>query len=240
MSDPLPKPSRPAHGPSHRTSVQKVFFTGLLTLLPLWLTWVVVKFVFVLLSDISRPAIGPLLHDVSTGNPALQWLDQLWVQTALALIATIAVILLSGVMARRVIGQRLLRWFEVVIARIPLASIIYGSARKLLDILQTQPDGTQRVVLIDFPHNEMKSVGFVTRILREQGTGRELAAVYVPTTPNPTSGYLEVVPVEKLTPTDWTVDQAMSFIISGGAVAPDTIPFSVTAAVRPLVVDPKA
>src|SRR3546814_3557628 len=63
----------------------------------------------------------------------------------------------------------------------------------------------------------MKSVGFVTRVVREQGTGRELAAVYVPTTPNPTSGYLEIVPVELITPTDWTVDQAMSFIISGGA-----------------------
>mgnify|MGYP001548759333 CR=1 FL=1 len=70
-------------------------------------------------------------------------------------------------------------------------------------------------------------------ILREQGTGRELAAVYVPTTPNPTSGYLEIVPVEKITPTDWTVDQAMSFIISGGAVAPDTIPFGVPARDEP-------
>src|SRR3546814_3179921 len=89
----------------------------------------------------------------------------------------------------------MLRWFETLIARIPLASTIYGSARKLLDILQTQPDGTQRVVLIDFPHDKMKSVGFVTRVISEQGTGRELAAVYVPTTPNPTSGYLEIVPV---------------------------------------------
>jgi uncharacterized membrane protein len=71
----------------------------------------------------------------------------------------------------------------------------------------------------------MKCVGFVTRIIREQGTGRELAAVYVPTTPNPTSGYLEVVPVDRLTPTDWTVDEAMSFIISGGAVSPETMPF---------------
>jgi uncharacterized membrane protein len=62
--------------------------------------------------------------------------------------------------------------------------------------------------------------------MREESTGRELAAVYVPTTPNPTSGYLEIVPVEKMTPTDWTVDQAMSFIISGGAVSPDSIPFA--------------
>ena len=216
----------PPNAPTAGQRLQRLFLTGLLTLLPIWLTWVVVKFVFVLLSDTSRPLIGPLLHNLAAGNPALRWLDDLWVQTAIALLATLGVILLSGLMARRVVGQRLLRWLEALIGRIPLASTIYGSARKLLDILQTQPDGTQRVVLIDFPHTEMKSVGFVTRILREQGTGRELAAVYVPTTPNPTSGYLEVVPVEKLTPTDWTVDQAMSFIISGGAVSPDTIPFS--------------
>ena len=209
-----------------KPNLQRLFLTGLLTLLPIWLTWVVVKFVFVLLSDISRPLIGPALQNLAGRDPSLSWLTQPWVQTALALLATVAVILLSGVMARRVIGQRMLRWFESLIQRIPLANTIYGSARQLLDILQTKPDGTQRVVLVDFPHTEMKSIGFVTRVIREQGTGRELAAVYVPTTPNPTSGYLEIVPVEKITPTDWTVDQAMSFIISGGAVAPDTIPFS--------------
>ena len=108
----------------------------------------------------------------------------------------------------------------------PLANVIYTSARKLLDMLETKPGSTQRVVLIDFPHRDMKSVGLVTRVIREEGSGRELAAVYVPTTPNPTSGYLEIVPVELLTPTDWTVDQAMSFIISGGAVAPDAMPFT--------------
>ena len=210
-----------------RASLKATLITGLLTLLPIWLTWVVVKFVFVLLSDISRPLIGPGLQRLATDNPGLSWVATIWVQNGLALLATIAVILLSGIMARRVVGQRLLRWFEALIKRIPFANIIYGSARQLLDILQTKPDGTQRVVLVDFPHTEMKSIGFVTRVLREQGTGRELAAVYVPTTPNPTSGYLEIVPVEKITPTDWSVDQAMSFIISGGAVSPESIPFSV-------------
>lgn len=207
--------------------LRRLFLTGLLTLLPIWLTWVVIKFVFGLLSDTSRPLIRALLHNIALLSPrALGWLDQNWVQTAVALLATLGVILLSGLMTRRVFGQRLLHWVEAMIQRIPLANTIYGSARKLLDILQTKPDGTQRVVLIDFPHNEMKAVGFVTRVVRELGTGRELAAVYVPTTPNPTSGYLEIVPVEKLTPTDWSVDQAMSFIISGGAVSPDTIPFT--------------
>jgi uncharacterized membrane protein len=213
---------------SFNRRLQRLFITGLLTLLPIWLTWVVVKFVFLMLSEISRPVIEPMLANLAAAAH-LPWLAQPWVHGALGVLATIGVILLSGFMARRVIGRRLLAWLESLIQRIPLASTIYGSARKLLDILQTKPDGTQRVVLIDFPHTEMKTLGFVTRVMREQGTGRELAAVYVPTTPNPTSGYLEIVPVEKMTPTNWSVDQAMSFIISGGAVAPEFIPFTAPA-----------
>ncbi|KLJ01700.1 DUF502 domain-containing protein [Luteimonas sp. FCS-9] len=213
--------------------LQRLFLTGLLTLLPIWLTWIVVKFVFVLLSDISTPWVVPLAQRLSAAFPALGWVNVASVQATVAMVATIVLILAVGWLARRVVGQRMLAWLEALVRRIPLANIIYSSARKLLDILQTKPDGTQRVVLIDFPHAEMKSVGFVTRVIREQGTGRELAAVYVPTTPNPTSGYLEIVPLEKVTPTDWTVDQAMSFIISGGAVAPDTIPFEPAARVAP-------
>lgn len=210
-----------------RPSLQRLFLTGLLTLLPIWLTWVVVKFVFVLLSGISSPLVVPLSEQIAASFPHyLGWIKVEWMQGIIALAATLLVILSVGVLSRRVIGQRLLRWFGAVIKRIPLASIIYDSAKKLLDMLQTEPGSTQRVVLIDFPHRDMKSVGLVTRVMKEEGSGRELAAVYVPTTPNPTSGYLEIVPVELLTPTDWTVDQAMSFIISGGAVAPETMPFT--------------
>ena len=211
----------------HRPSLQRYFLSGVITLLPLWLTVIVFRFVFGLLSDISKPWITPLLAGLSNRFPVtLGWLGAPWVQTALALIATLGVIIAVGVMAHRVLGQRLLGWFEGFVQRIPLANLIYGGVRKLIDILQTQPDGAQRVVLIDFPHRDMKAIGFVTRVLKEEGSDRELAAVYVPTTPNPTSGYLEVVPVENLTSTDWSVDQAMSFIISGGAVSPDTIPFT--------------
>ncbi|MGV8961299.1 MAG: DUF502 domain-containing protein [Stenotrophomonas sp.] len=212
---------------SPRPSLQRLFLTGLLTLLPIWLTWVVVKFVFVLLSGISSPLVVPLSEQIAASFPGyLDWIRVEWMQDLIALLATLLVILAVGVLSRRVVGQQLLRWFGAVIRRIPLASVIYDSAKKLLDILQTKPGSTQRVVLIDFPHRDMKSIGLVTRVIKEQGTGRELAAVYVPTTPNPTSGYLEIVPVELLTPTDWTVEQAMSFIISGGAVAPDSIPFT--------------
>jgi len=207
--------------------LQAYFLTGLLTLTPIWLVIIVFKFVFGLLSDISQPVIGPLSTHLSTSNPTVfGWLNEPWVQTGIAIAVTIAFILAVGFMTRRVIGQRFIGWFEALVNKVPLAKTVYGSARKLLDMLQTKPDGTQRVVLINFPHENMKSVGFVTRILTDENTGEELAAVYVPTTPNPTSGYLEIVPVSQLIPTDWTADQAMSFIISGGAVSPDKIPFS--------------
>ena len=203
------------------------FFTGLLTLLPIWLVWIVFKFVLGMLSDISQPVVAPLSGQLANAHPEmLGWLDDPFTQSAIAVLATVAFIVAVGGLARRVVGQRLLAWVEGLIARIPLLKTVYGSARKLLDLLQTKPDGTQRVVLIDFPHRDMKCIGFVTRVMREQGTGRELAAVYVPTTPNPTSGYLEIVPVELLTPTDWSVDEAMAFIISGGAVSPAVIPFN--------------
>jgi uncharacterized membrane protein len=207
--------------------LQKYFLTGLLTLLPIWLVWVVFKFVFSALSGLSQPVIAPVVAGIVAREPAMfGWLSANWIQTALALFATVFFIVAVGALARRVVGQTLLRWFEAVIARIPLAKTVYGSARQLLDLLQTNREGVQRVVLIDFPHREMKSVGFVTRLLRDQDTGEELAAVYVPTTPNPTSGYLEVVPIAKLIFTDWSMDQAMTFIISGGAVSPEHIPFS--------------
>ena len=175
----------------------------------------------------SKPIIQPITANLATASPEfLGWMSEPWVQTGIALLFTLLFILSVGWAARRVVGQRMLQWFERLINTIPLVKTIYGSARQLLDLLQTKPDGTQRVVLIDFPHRDMKSVGFVTRTLRDELTGKEIAAVYVPTTPNPTSGYLELVPIELVTPTDWTVDQAMAFIISGGAMSPEKVPFS--------------
>jgi uncharacterized membrane protein len=215
--------------PASRPSLRSLFLTGLFTLTPIWLVWIVFRFVFVLLSDLSRPVVAALTSRLAAAEPQLLgWLADAWVQFVIALVATLVFVLLVGAMARFVLGQRLLRFVEKLIDRIPLARTVYASARQLLDLLQTKPDGTQRVVLIDFPHRDMKSIGFVTRVLKDERTGADLAAVYVPTTPNPTSGYLELVPVELLTPTDWTVDQAMSFIISGGAVSPDRVPFSRT------------
>ncbi len=204
--------------------VKRYLITGLFTIVPLWLTWVVFKFLFTMLSHVGAPVVAGIAVALSAVFPsAATWLGEEWLQSILAFIGTILFLYASGFAANRVFGQRILGTFESIISRIPLVHTIYGGAKKLMDMLATKPTGTQRVVLIDFPSPELKSVGFITRLFVD-GKGRELAAVYVPTTPNPTGGYLEIVPVEKLVATDWSMDQAMAFILSGGAVGPDKLP----------------
>ena len=207
--------------------MQRYLFTGTLTAIPLWITWLVFEFIFKKLSNIGMPSVRALSRGLQQTSPALaQWLVAPWFQSALAVVLTLLALYLLGWITTLVIGKRLLGLMDSFMNRIPLVKTIYGGAKKLLTALQQKPDGAQRVVLIAFPTPEMKTVGFVTRVLKDHRTGQDLAAVYVPTTPNPTSGYLEIVPLDKVISTDWTIDEAMTFIISGGAVAPDKIHYS--------------
>ncbi len=215
--------------------IKRYLITGLLTFLPLWVTVLVFKFVLGLLAGIGAPLVAALVGALALVAPqAADALNQQWLIFILALLLTLGALYLLGWLANRVIGQRLLDAFDGLLQRIPLVQTIYGGTKKLMAVLQNKPGGTQRVVLVDFPRPGMKVVGFVTRTLTEEGTGREMAAVYIPTTPNPTGGYLELVPMDELTPTDWTMDQAMAFIISGGAVAPDNLPAPRSLPDRPL------
>ena len=207
--------------------IKRYLITGLLTFMPLWVTWMVFKFVLGLLAGMGAPLVSAFVGTLGLMAPhTADQLNQSWATFVLALLLTLIALYLIGFLANRVIGQRLLHTFDTLLQRIPLVQTIYGGTKKLMAVLQNKPSGVQRVVLVDFPRRGMKVVGFVTRVMIEEGSGREMAAVYIPTTPNPTGGYLEVVPVDELTPTDWTMDQAMAFIISGGAVAPDTLPAS--------------
>ncbi|MGA9342458.1 MAG: DUF502 domain-containing protein [Rhodanobacteraceae bacterium] len=205
--------------------LQRYLITGLLTVIPIWLTWVVFRFVVSLLSEISAPWVTALVAGFARLFPGeASLLNQQWLISILAFITTLVILYVLGFAANRVLGRRILAGFDALMDRIPIVHSIYGGAKKLMGMLQNKPSGTQRVVLIDFPSREMKTIGFVTRSFLDID-GRELAAVYVPTTPNPTGGYLEIVPVDRLVATDWSVDQAMAFILSAGAVAPDVLPY---------------
>jgi uncharacterized membrane protein len=207
--------------------LQRYLLAGVLTVIPIWITWVVFQFIFNQLSQIGLPWVRGLSRTVQTFAPTVaRWLLEPWFQYALAVLVTLIGLYVLGWVATRVVGRRLLGVIDRIVERIPLVQTIYGGTKKLLSALQTKPENVQRVVLIEFPMEYMKTVGFVTRVMRDYDTGMELAAVYVPTTPNPTSGYLEIVPLDRIVSTDWTVDEAMTFIISGGAVAPDVLHYT--------------
>lgn len=201
--------------------LQRNLITGVLTVVPLWITFVVFRFVASLLAEFGAPLIGTVFGWLGDWFPGLiPLLGERWLLNAISFAATLVIFYLVGLIANRVFGQRLLAGFDALMDRIPLVHSIYGGSKKLMTLLQNKPNGTQRVVLIEFPSPGLKTIGFVTRVF-DDADGRQLASVYVPTTPNPTGGYLEIVPTDQLIATDWSVDQAMAFVLSVGAVAPD-------------------
>lgn len=194
-------------------------------MVPIWITWLIISFLFRTLSAIGNPLVQWIAGQVKPRFPRIEAiLSSEAFSATVSVLLVIALIYGLGILTTVVAGRKLLEFFEALLNRLPVVKHIYRSVKKLTTVLQEKPgDGVQRVVLIDFPSPEMKTVGLVTRVFADSHTGRKLAAVYVPTTPNPTSGYLEIVPVDRLTPTTWTMDEAMHFIVSGGAVAPDEI-----------------
>jgi uncharacterized membrane protein len=215
-----PRPARSRHFGRH-------VFVGLLTLAPLWVTWLVFEFILGLLYRWGRPWVGALSRAVRPLSDSLA--DVLLAQSSqfvLAVLLTLALLYLVGVAATRVVGRELIERMERALARLPMVDTVYSATKRFITSVREPPPGLKRVVLINFPSSEMKAVGFVTRMLTDEASGRPLAAVYVPTSPNPTSGYIEIVPMEHVTATDWTVEEAMRFVVTGGTNAPDAIHFS--------------
>jgi uncharacterized membrane protein len=212
-------------GASHRlTSVGSRIFIGVLTIAPLGITWLILDFLFAQLSRFGRPWINGIARAIQPTTPDLA--DLLWndiLQSIAAVVIVLVFLYLLGWAAGQVIGQRLIRFFEAVLGRIPFVDTIYRATKRVLAIAGSSPDTGKRVVLINFPSPEMKSLGLLTQTLRDTETGEELAAVFVPTAPNPTSGYIEILPMKDLIVTDWTFDQAMAFIVTGGSNSPEKI-----------------
>jgi uncharacterized membrane protein len=204
----------------------KNILAGALVLTPLLATWLVVEFLFNTLSRLGQPGTSAFFTAIYRFSPELaEWLSTPWVEYVIAVVLTLMVLYFLGWATTRVLGRRILGWFEALLERVPLVKTIYGGIKIFIAAFQTKPEGVERVVLIDFPSPQMKTIGFVTRTLIDEASGQELAVVYVPTAPNPTSGYLEIVPVAELISTDWTLDEAMQFVITAGTTAPNTITF---------------
>jgi uncharacterized membrane protein len=214
---------------------QKNMIAGFLTIIPLVVVWLVFDFFLEALSGAGRPLADAFAIAIEQQFPSMTPIfNDGRVQWVIALFVTLLALYIIGVVTSRVVGQRLWGYIEAIITRIPVVDTVYSAARKLVDVLRTKPENTQRVVLIDFPHEGAKTIGFVMRTFIDANTHVEMAAVYVPTAVNPTTGYLQLLPVAKLTPSDMGSDQAMALVISAGAVMPEHMSLSGPVAPKPV------
>jgi len=202
-------------------SLQRNILAGLITVGPLIVTYLIFSFLLGVLAKAGLPVVH-LMAAVLPGDT----LSEPWVQFVLAVVLALVVLYVLGRVTSLVVGRQALRLFEAALERLPFIAKIYGSVRQLIDSMLVKKGTSQRVVLVDFPIVGQKSIGFLTRTMTDSGSGTLLAAVLLPNAINPTSAFLQIVPFDRVTETDLSMEQAMSMLMTGGAVAPETILFS--------------
>ena len=193
---------------------------GLLVVIPLattiWLSTIVSRFVLAFLTSIPKQ-----LNPFITLNPLLQDLINL----ALGLTVPLLGILLIGLMARNFVGRWLLEFGEGTLSRIPLAGSVYKTLKQLLEtFLGDNSTRFRRVVLVEYPREGLFSVGFVTGLVGpslQPELDQPLLSVFIPTAPNPTTGWYTLVPETSVKDLNISVEDAFRTIISAGIVNPD-------------------
>lgn len=191
------------------------FFSGLLVWLPIWVTILVIKFLVDILSNTLLLLPHQYQPDALLGFHV----------PGIGVLITLVVILLTGVIVANFVGKRLVMMGDALIGHIPLVRTIYASVKQVLQTLFT-PGGQsfRKVLLVEYPRAGMWSVAFQTG----DGTpevisvlnGEPLVSIFIPTTPNPTSGFLMMVPRKDVIELEMSIDQALKFVISLGVMQP--------------------
>jgi len=189
--------------------------TGIIAILPLGLTVWIVWILFRLIGEVFLPLFEqfPPLSELPTSA-----------QMTISVILTIIVIWLIGVFARNFIGKSIIKLIEQLIIRTPVVSKIYKTIRQVTDTMFVNKRAFKKVALIEYPRRGILTMVFVTNDM-ETRQGDDLITVFVPSTPNPTTGYCVILPKEDVQEIPITINQAMEFIFSGGILVPDNFTF---------------
>ncbi|MBM4138800.1 MAG: DUF502 domain-containing protein [Nitrospira sp.] len=195
-----------------KTALKRYFLTGLLVVIPIWGTVLILKTLFVTMDGI----LGDILA---------RWAPNHYVP-GIGIALLIILIFSMGVLTANFMGRAIVKIWEDWVNRLPLVRGIYSTIKSMMDILSfSDRESYRRVVLIQFPKNGHYCFAFVTGVTKSESSvlGQEpLIHVYVPTSPNPTSGYFLLVPEREVTSVDISVDEAMKLIVSGGLYSPST------------------
>ena len=186
--------------------LRKTFLSGLILILPLWVTLGLIVFIIKKLTAFVAPWIQSATGDHLT--PPTLYL--------LSLTASLLLIYLMGLMGRNIVGRYLVGNIENLFMRVPVVKTVYASTKQILQAVSSNQKKTfQKVVMLEYPRKGIRSIAFVTNQL-----GPYLS-IFIPTTPNPTSGWLALVKEEDCTNLDITPDEAIRLIISGGIIVPE-------------------
>jgi len=189
--------------------IKRYFITGLLVITPLWGTYLILKALFLTLEGV----LGDLLRAYFR-----------YYVPGLGVVALILIILLAGLLTTNILGRKIFEIWESFLQRVPFIRGVYNLVKSIVDTLSLQgKEQFNRVVLIEFPRKGNYSIAFVTGVTMgevQEITKEKLINVYVPTTPNPTSGYFLLVPESEIIPLSMSVEDGMKMIISGGLYTP--------------------
>ena len=190
--------------------MRKYFITGALVLVPLAITAWVLHFVIATL-------------DQSLVLVPREWRPETYIP-GLGAIITLAIVFLTGVLTKNLVGKWFVRLWERLVQRIPVVNSIYGSVKQVSDTLfSSSGNAFRKAVLIPYPHEHSYTIAFLTGVpggdVQNHLVG-EYVSVYVPTTPNPTSGFFLMMERSRVVELDMTVDTALKYIVSMGVVAP--------------------
>lgn len=201
--------------------LRNYLITGILVSLPLVVT------VWVLLA-LFRTVDGSL-------GAVLAWIIGLFTGEALRIpgagfVLTAVVLVLIGMVATNVFGRRLVTFAESILLKFPLVRPVYLGVKQIIDAFSVQKGSFREVVLVEYPRRGMYALGFVTNDSGhelEARIGKPAKMIFVPTVPNPTSGFVLVVPADELTPLDMSTEEAFKLLLSGGLVMPEWSPAEV-------------
>ncbi len=204
-----------------KKDVRKRLITGLLLILPVYVTFFVVKFLFGFIGGTLAPVIKKLLQFLGVAPPK-STLDE-FIITFFGLILTFVALYFLGIFATNVVGKFFIHYFENLLTKTPVVKSIYSSVKQIVYAVSLPGrQAFKRVVLVDFPREGTKSIGFVTGYTN-LNNGEKYVTIFIPTTPNPTTGFLIFTTEASVVDTKLTAEEAFKILFSGGVLTPESM-----------------
>jgi uncharacterized membrane protein len=206
------------------------FLTGLAVVFPALLTLAAVKWLVGTISSVTDLLLFFLPRKLTHAGlvyPHDGMGPMFWYWSLVALVLAVVLISVVGVLARYYIGKKVIDWTDRVLMQVPLLNKFYGAIKQVNDAFAGSKNSFKTVVLVQFPREGMYSVGFITSEQNDEvqaKTKEKVVCVFVPTTPNPTSGFLILVPEDQVTKLEMSVTDAIKYIVSLGSISQEYTP----------------